>query len=243
MVGGGTGASERTLSRAGMAYRKVYLHPSGHASYYPGTAPMHIKLLFQPDGGRLLGAQIVGFDGVDKRLDVFATAILAGLTVYDLEHLELAYAPPFGSAKDPVNMAGFLGANLLRGDHMFWYAEEYPMRTNEGTLVDVRTALEYAEWHIPGAINIPLGELRQRSGEIPKDKPVFVYCRVGFRGYLAYRMLVQRGFDHVCNLAGGSLTFSSYHKTVYSTGEATYPFVAHAEDEIAEKQIASAHGD
>ncbi len=238
MVGGGTGASERSLNRSGMAYRKVYLHPSGHASYYPGTAPMHIKILFEPDGGRLLGAQVVGFDGVDKRLDVFATAIRAGLTVYDLEHLELAYAPPFGSAKDPVNMAGFLASNLLRGDHRFWYAEDYPMRTNEGTLVDVRTEIEYTEWHIPGAVNIPLGELRQRVGELPTHKPLFVYCRVGFRGYLAYRILVQRGFGHVCNLAGGSLTFSSYHRTVYSTGEATYPFVAHAEDEIAEKALA-----
>ncbi len=238
MVGGGTGASERILKRAGVVYRKVYLHPSGHASYYPGTAPMHIKVLFQLDGGRLLGAQVVGFDGVDKRLDVFATAIRAGLTVYDLEHLELAYAPPFGSAKDPVNMAGFLASNLLRGDHRFWYAEDYPMRTNEGTVLDVRTEVEYAEWHIPGAVNIPLGQLRQRLGEIPRDKPVFVYCRVGFRGYLAYRILVQRGFDYVSNLAGGGLTFSSYHRTVYSTGGATYPFVSHAEDEIAEQELA-----
>lgn len=243
MVGGGTGASERTLRRAGIVYRKVYLHPSGHASYYPGTAPMHIKVLFEPDDGRLLGAQIVGFDGVDKRLDVFATALRAGLTVYDLEHLELAYAPPFGSAKDPVNMAGFLASNLLRGDHRFWYAEDYPLRTNEGTLLDVRTELEYAEWHIPGAVNIPLGQLRQRLGEIPRDKPVFAYCRVGFRGYLAYRILVQRGFAHVCNLAGGGLTFSSYHRTVYSTGGATYPFVAHAEDEIAEQELALTQGE
>jgi rhodanese-related sulfurtransferase len=202
MVGGSTGASERTLTRVHMPYRKVYLHPSGHASYYPGTAPMHMKLLFHPDTGKVLGAQVV-------------------------------YAPPFGAAKDPVNMAGFLAANVLRGDQRCWYAEDYPEKTNAGTLVDVRTAAEYDEWHIPGAINLPLRELRARLDEIPPDKPVFVYCRVGFRGYLAYRALVQQGFAHVFNLAGGVLTFSSFHRTAHSTGEARYPFVAHAEDEMA----------
>jgi rhodanese-related sulfurtransferase len=238
MAGGATGASERTLRRVHMPYRKVYLHPSGHASYYPGSAPMHVKLLFHPDTGKILGAQIVGFDGVDKRLDVLATALRAGLTVYDLEQLELAYAPPFGAAKDPVNMAGFLAANMLRGAHRFWYAEDYPEKTNEGTLVDVRTAAEYDEWHIPGAINLPLQGLRARLDEIPHDKPVFVYCRVGFRGYLAYRALVQQGFAHVFNLAGGVLTFSSFHRTTHSTGGARYPFVAHAEDEMATQALA-----
>ncbi|NCC36799.1 MAG: pyridine nucleotide-disulfide oxidoreductase, partial [Chloroflexia bacterium] len=129
MTGGATGTSEKTLRRLGRAYRKVYLHPAGHASYYPGTAPMHVKLLFAPEDGRVLGAQIVGYDGVDKRLDVFATAIRAGMTVFDLERLELAYAPPYGSAKDPVNMAGFLAANLLRGDVAFWYPDEYEQQS------------------------------------------------------------------------------------------------------------------
>lgn len=220
-----------------MPYRKVYLHPSGHASYYPGTSAMHIKVLFHADDGRLLGAQVVGFDGVDKRIDVFATALRAEMTVFDLEHLELAYAPPFGSAKDPVNMAGFLGSNLLRGDHLMWYPEDYPEQTNLGTILDVRTEREYEEWHIPGALNVPLQELRDRIAEIPQNTPIFVYCRVGFRGYLAYRLLIQSGFDHVYNLSGGALTFSSFHPTVYSTGQPDYPFVAHAEDVMAEQVL------
>jgi NADPH-dependent 2,4-dienoyl-CoA reductase/sulfur reductase-like enzyme/rhodanese-related sulfurtransferase len=240
MVGGGTGASERQLRQANLPYHKVYLHPSGHATYYPGTAAMHIKVLFHADDGRLLGAQVVGFDGVDKRIDVFATALRAGLTVFDLEHLELAYAPPFGSAKDPVNMAGFLGSNLLRGDHLMWYPEDYPEKTNLGTILDVRTPKEYEEWHIPGALNIPLQELRDRISEIPQNTPIFVHCRVGFRGYLAYRILVQKGFDHVFNLSGGALTFSSFHPTVYSTGKPDYPFVAHAEDVMAEQVLTEA---
>jgi len=237
MVGGGTGASERQLKQVNLPYRKVYLHPSGHASYYPGTSAMHIKVLFHADDGRLLGAQVVGFDGVDKRIDVFATALRAEMTVFDLEHLELAYAPPFGSAKDPVNMAGFLGSNLLRGDHLMWYPEDYPEQTNLGTILDVRTEREYEEWHIPGALNVPLQELRDRIAEIPQNTPIFVYCRVGFRGYLAYRLLIQSGFDHVYNLSGGALTFSSFHPTVYSTGQPDYPFVAHAEDVMAEQVL------
>jgi rhodanese-related sulfurtransferase len=183
---------------------------------------------------------VVGFDGVDKRIDVFATALRAGMTVFDLEHLELAYAPPFGSAKDPANMAGFLGSNLLRGDHKMWYPEDYPEKTNLGTIVDVRTLPEYEEWNIPGSMHIPLTELRDRLDEIPQSAPVFVYCRVGFRGYLAYRLLIQKGFDHVFNLSGGLLTFSSFHTTVYSTGQADYPFISHAEDVIAERLLAEA---
>ncbi|NEQ43166.1 MAG: FAD-dependent oxidoreductase [Leptolyngbya sp. SIOISBB] len=238
MVGGSTGASERSLQRANIPYRKVYLHPASHASYYPASSTLHLKVLFSPDGGKLLGAQAIGFDGVDKRIDVLATALRAGMTVFDLEHLELSYAPPFGSAKAPVNMAGFLGANLLRGDHNFWYAEEYPEKTNLGCLIDVRTPAEYEEWHIPGAINIPLNTLRDRTVEIPTAQPLFVYCRVGFRGYLAYRILVQLGFEHTFNLAGGMLTFSSFYRTAYSTGQANYPAIAHAEDQVAEAIIA-----
>jgi len=238
MVGGGTGASERSLQRASIPYRKIYLHPSSHASYYPEASTLHLKVLFSPEGGKLLGAQAVGFDGVDKRIDVLATAIRAGMTVFDLEHLELSYAPPFGSAKDPVNMAGFLGANLLRGDHHFWYPDEYPEKTNLGTIIDVRTPKEYGEWHIPDAVNIPLNAIRDRLDEIPADRPLFVYCRVGFRGYLAYRILVQKGFEHTFNLAGGALTFSSFNRTAYSTGQADYPAVAHAEDQVAEAEIA-----
>jgi rhodanese-related sulfurtransferase len=198
---------------------------------------LHLKVLFSPEEGKLLGAQVVGFDGVDKRIDVLATAIRAGMTVFDLEHLELSYAPPFGSTKDPVNMAGFLASNLIRGDHRFWYAEDYPEKTNLGKVIDVRTSSEYAEWHVPGAINIPLNTLRDRLSEMPTTSPIFVYCRVGFRGYLAYRILVQRGFEHSFNLAGGLLTFGSFHPTVYSTGQAHYPEIAHAEDHVAEVML------
>ena len=225
MTAGATGASERTLTKAGIPFRKVYIHPSGHAGYYPGTAPMHVKLLFAPDTGRVLGAQAVGYDGVDKRLDVFATAIRAKLTVFDLESLELSYAPPYGSAKDPVNMAGFVGSNLLKKDLDLWYAEDYPEKTAAGVVVDVRGKQEYELWHIPGALNVPIGRLRKSLDAIPKDKPVFVYCKVGFRSYLAYRILRQKGFS-VSTLAGGLLTFCGYHGTALCTGERQPPEIA-----------------
>ncbi|MEN9934739.1 MAG: hypothetical protein RLZZ387_1318 [Chloroflexota bacterium] len=213
MTAAATGASEKTLKRLGTPYHKVYLHPSGHAGYYPGTAQMHLKLLFAPSDGRVLGAQVVGFDGVDKRVDVLATAIRAGLTVFDLEGLELAYAPPYGSAKDPVNMAGFVAANLLRGDVSFWYAEDYPAKAHGATIVDVRSPQEYADWHIPGALNIPLPELRQRLFELRESAaggPVLLYCMVGIRSYLAYRVLRQHGIEAV-TLAGGAKTFLGFH--------------------------------
>lgn len=235
MTGGGTGATEKTLKRKGIEYRKIYLHPSGHASYYPDTAPMHIKLLFTPDIGRILGAQIVGYDGVDKRIDVFATAIRAEMTTYDLETLELAYAPPFGAAKDPINMAGFIGCNLLKGDIEFWYAEDYEAIKSDGIIIDVRGTKEYEAWHIPGAINIPLGKLRTKLQELPKQKSIYLYCRVGFRSYLAHRVLVQSGFQNVRTLAGGSKTFCSFHQTPLCTGRPSIPFVAHAEEKLAER--------
>lgn len=245
MTGGCTGASEKVLQRVKMPYRKIYIHPSGHAGYYPGTAPMHLKLLFAPDDGRVLGAQIVGYDGVDKRLDVFATAIRAGMTVYDLEHLELAYAPPYGSAKDPVNMAGFVAANLLRGDVNFWYAEDYPEKTMSGTILDVRSKEEFAAWHMPEAINIPLGELRNdlaaRSINSDRHHPLFLYCRVGFRSYLAYRILRQSGYDNVATLAGGSKTFMSFNRTPQATGRPGIPFIAHEEEKMAAKPGALQH--
>ena len=239
MTGGGTGASEKTLKRKNMLYHKIYIHPSGHASYYPGTTSMHIKLLFAPVDGKILGAQIVGYDGVDKRIDVFATAIRAGMTVYDLEELELAYAPPYGSAKDPVNMAGFVASNFLKGDIDFWYAEEYPAAIQGGVVIDVRGATEYQAWHVPDAINIPLGQLRSQLDSLPHDKPIFLYCRVGFRSYLAHRILVQSGFNKVKTLAGGSKTFCSYHRTPLCTGRPGIPFVPHAEEKLAELVVGS----
>lgn len=237
MTGGGTGASEKTLKHKNMPYHKVYIHPTGHASYYPGTTSMQIKLLFTPTDGKILGAQIVGYDGVDKRIDIFATAIRAGMTVYDLEELELAYAPPYGSAKDPVNMAGFVAANFLKGDINFWYAEDYPAAIDGGMIIDVRGATEYQSWHVPNAINIPLGQLRSQLASLPDDKPIFLYCRVGFRSYLAHRILVQSGFNKVKTLAGGSKTFCSFHRTPLCTGRPGIPFVAHAEEKLAEQLV------
>jgi NADPH-dependent 2,4-dienoyl-CoA reductase/sulfur reductase-like enzyme/rhodanese-related sulfurtransferase len=245
MTGGCTGASEKTLRRANIPFQKIYIHPSGHAGYYPGTAPMHLKLLFAPDSGRILGAQVVGYDGVDKRLDVFATAIRAGMTVYDLEHLELAYAPPYGSAKDPINMAGFVASNLLRGDVNFWYAEEYPEKTAHGTIIDVRSEEEYAAWHMPEAINIPVGVLRSRVenllGNGDRNQPIFLYCRVGFRSYLAYRILSQAGYTNLATLAGGSKTFTCFHRTPLATGRPGVPFIAHEEEKMAAQPGALAH--
>jgi NADPH-dependent 2,4-dienoyl-CoA reductase/sulfur reductase-like enzyme/rhodanese-related sulfurtransferase len=218
MTAGGTGATEKSLTRANQPYLKVYLHPSGHAGYYPGTEAMAIKILFSPGDGRLIGAQVVGFDGVDKRIDVFATAIRSGLTVYHLEQLELAYAPPFGSAKDPVNMAGFVASNLLRGDVKAWYAEDFPEKTGGALILDVRGATEFKSGHIPGARNIPLGELRQRLGELPIDTPMRLYCKVGFRSYLAYRLLVQSGFKDVASLSGGITTYDAWHRSAGAEG-------------------------
>jgi NADPH-dependent 2,4-dienoyl-CoA reductase/sulfur reductase-like enzyme/rhodanese-related sulfurtransferase len=235
MTGGATGATEKTLKHQNINYRKVYLHPSGHASYYPGTAPMHIKLLFAPENGRILGAQIVGYDGVDKRIDVFATALRGNMTIHDLQMLELAYAPPYGSAKDPVNMAGFVASNLLKGDIEFWYAEDYPAVTEGSMIIDVRGTTEFEIWHIPEAINIPLGKLRRQLDKLPKNQPLFLYCRVGFRSYLAHRILVQSGFSKVKTLAGGSKTFCSFHRTPLCTGRPGIPFVPHAEEKLAEQ--------
>jgi NADPH-dependent 2,4-dienoyl-CoA reductase/sulfur reductase-like enzyme/peroxiredoxin family protein/rhodanese-related sulfurtransferase/TusA-related sulfurtransferase len=210
MVAGATGASEKQLQAAGLPYQTVQTHPHGHAGYYPGTAMMDVKLLFSPEGA-ILGAQISGFDGVDKRLDVLATAIRAGMTVYDLEHVELAYAPPFGSAKDPVNMAGFMASNVLRGDLELWYAKDWPAAVEGTDVVDVRGPEEFEIWHLPGARNVPLKDLRTACADWDKGAPIRLYCAVGFRSYLAYRALVQRGFTDVRTLSGGMTTFRAYH--------------------------------
>ncbi len=203
-----TGASEKVLKRSKRSYRKVYVHPTNHAGYYPGAQTMTLKLLFDPETGKVLGAQAVGGDGVDKRIDVLAVAIQAGMTVFDLEEMELAYSPQYGSAKDPINMAGFVAGGLLRGDHpqvdveavLAAPAGESPY------LVDVRTTQEFTAGHIPGAINVPVDDLRTRLGELSRDRQIAVYCQVGQRGYLATRILQQAGFN-AANVGGGYKTY------------------------------------
>ena len=209
MTGAMTGASEKTLRRLGTAFRKVYVHPAHHAGYYPGAEGMTLKVLFDPTSGKLLGAQGVGGAGVDKRVDVLAVAIQAGMTVFDLEEMELCYAPQFGSAKDPVNMAGFVAGGLLRGDHPQTDWEAVAGFANKPLLLDVRTPTEYAAGHIPDAVNIPVDELRSRLSEVPRDWPVVAYCQLGQRGYLATRILMQAGFE-VSNLGGGYKTYSLF---------------------------------
>jgi NADPH-dependent 2,4-dienoyl-CoA reductase/sulfur reductase-like enzyme/rhodanese-related sulfurtransferase len=197
-----TGLSEAALRRKGMAFQRIYVHPADHATYYPGAQAIALKLLFEPGTGRILGAQAVGRAGVDKRVDVLAVAMRAGMTVYDLEHLELCYAPPYGSAKDVINMAGFVAANVLRGDVALWEPEELAARSAEALLVDVRTFQENARGTIPGAVCAPVDELRDRLDQLPRDKELLVFCQVGLRGYVAARLLAQHGFK-VRNLAGG----------------------------------------
>ena len=196
-----TGRSEKSLAALGRPFRKIYVHPADHASYYPGAHPISLKLLFDPADGRILGAQAVGVAGVDKRIDVLAMAMRGGLTVYDLEDAELCYAPPYGSAKDAVNMAGFAAANVLRGDVGLWEPEELPAAADQ-VLLDVRTVAEFAAGTLPGATLVPVDELRSRLGELDPAKEYLVFCQVGLRGYLAARILSQRGF-RVRNLSGG----------------------------------------
>lgn len=201
-----TGASEKTLVRLGRPFRKVYVHAADHATYYPGAKPITLKLLFDPADGRILGAQAVGLAGVDKRMDVLAVALRAGLSVFDLEDLELSYAPPYGSAKDPVNMAGFVAANILRGDVSTWELEELAT-SGEALLLDVRMPVEFTQGSIPGAVNLPLDDLRGRLAELPQDRELRIFCQVGLRGYVACRMLTQLGY-RCRNLSGGYRIYS-----------------------------------
>jgi NADPH-dependent 2,4-dienoyl-CoA reductase/sulfur reductase-like enzyme/rhodanese-related sulfurtransferase len=199
-----TGMSEKALVRERMPYQRIYVHPLNHAGYYPGAERMHLKLLFEPGSGRVLGAMAVGGAGVDKRIDVIAMAIQSGMTVFDLEEVELCYAPQFGSAKDAVNMAGFVAAGTLRGDHPQIEIDAIMTlpETDRPLLVDVRNPGEVAKGAIPGAINIPLGQLRDRLGDLPNDRHIACYCQVGQRGYVATRVLLQRGFQ-AANVDGG----------------------------------------
>ncbi|MFC5703128.1 DsrE/DsrF/DrsH-like family protein [Cohnella faecalis] len=204
-----TGSNEKTLRKLGIPFETIHIHPNSHAGYYPGAASIALKLLFDPSTGAILGAQAVGSEGVDKRLDVIATAIRAGLRAQDLADLELSYAPPYSSAKDPVNMAGYVASNVMEGlvRTMQWH-EVDGFVAEGGLLIDVRDAVERDFGYIPGSVNIPVNDLRERLGELPKDKELVVSCQVGLRGYIAARMLAQHGF-RVRNVDGGYKTYSA----------------------------------
>jgi NADPH-dependent 2,4-dienoyl-CoA reductase/sulfur reductase-like enzyme/rhodanese-related sulfurtransferase len=200
-----TGASEKTLKRLGdKDYEKIYLYPNSHAGYYPGARPIAMKVLFRKSDGRLLGAQALGEDMVDKRISSLAIALQMGATIYDLEEVEMCYAPPFGSAKDPVNFAGMVAADILRDDMPICHWDA----VGKGYILDVREPVELAVENVPGAVNIPLGQLRARLGELPRDREILVVCRSGQRAYSATRVLLQNGFK-ARNVSGGML--SRYH--------------------------------
>lgn len=205
-----TGASSKLLNRENIAHLSSFTHGNSHAGYYPNALPLSIKINFSPVDGKLLGAQIVGFDGVDKRIDLFAQVIKKGGTIYDLMEIEHAYAPPYSSAKDPVNMAGFVAENILKNKvKVIQWRELDKLSKDEIFLIDVRTTGEFEFAYIEGAINIPVDDLRSRLSEIPKNKKIILYCAVGLRGYLASRILHQHGYTDVYNLSGGYKTYSS----------------------------------
>ncbi|WP_428244065.1 FAD-dependent oxidoreductase [Gynuella sp.] len=205
-----TGSNEKALRRRGARYEKIYVHGADHATYYPGAKTIAFKLLFDPNDGRILGAQAVGEKGVDKRIDVMATMIRAGMTVFDMEEAELCYAPPFGSAKDVINQAGFVASNVIRGDHLICQPGELMDNAQDMLILDVRNADEVSACgEIEHAVNIPLPTLRQQLDQLPKDRTIVVYCAVGLRGYVAYRMLCQHGFK-VKNLTGGYRSYQMF---------------------------------
>ena len=210
-----TGASQATLRRAGIEHEVVHIHPGDHAGYYPGSEQVHLVASFAPDG-TLLGAQGVGHRGVDKRIDILATAIRAGMTADDLAELELAYAPPYGSAKDPVNMLGFVAQNVLDDTMPQWQAQDLEHAMADTLILDVRSRSEFAEGHLAGALNIPHLELRGRLGEVAASaggRPISVHCASGVRSYLATRVLLSEGFD-ARNLSGGWLTLAAVHRNL-----------------------------
>ncbi len=206
-----TGANRAALDAAGIEYRTLHLHPGQHAGYFPGTSTLHMVVHIAPGDGRVLGAQVVGEDGADKRADVLATAIRAGMTVDDLVDLDLSYSPPYGSAKDPVTMAGFLGQNVVDGTLRLWYPEEIEQVVENALVLDVRTVGEFARGHLTGALNVPHTELRERLDEVraaAAGRPVRAMCHSGWRSYLAHRVLAAHGFDSA-SLSGGMETLAA----------------------------------
>jgi rhodanese-related sulfurtransferase len=208
-----------TVATAGMASKHLKAaninhivstnHAGSHAAYFPGSSRMAIQIVFSPDTGRLLGAQIAGYEGVDKRIDIMSSYIQQGGSIHDLAEFEHAYAPPYSSAKDPVNMAGFVAENILADRLKVFYWDELAGLMPESLLMDVRNPDEFSAGFIPGAINIPLDDIRERLQEIPAHKKILIYCEAGLRGYLAQRILKQHGFDLVSNLSGGYVSWKA----------------------------------
>ncbi len=208
MTAGATGMASKHLKAANIPHLVSTTHSNSHAGYYPGGQQLSIQITFSPEGGKLYGAQVVGFEGTDKRLDVLASIIKDGGTIYDLMEFEHAYAPPYSSAKDPINMAGFVADNLLSKKLHIIYWDEVAAIGKEDLLIDVRTPVEFEAGTIPGAINLPVDDLRSRLQELPKDKNIYIFCQIGLRGYLAQRILLQNGFERVKNISGGYNTYS-----------------------------------
>ena len=207
---GATGVSAKVLRKAGIPFISSIIHSSSHAGYYPDALPLTIKIVFSPTGGKLLGAQIVGFDGVDKRTDMLAHILKHGESIYDMQEIEHAYAPPFSSAKDPVNVAGLVAENILSGIAKIVHWDDIRnLNMQDTVLLDVRTPDEYALGSIEGSLNISVDELRSRLSEIPKDKKIIIFCGTGHRSYFAYRILAQSGFNDIYNLSGGYITYES----------------------------------
>lgn len=204
-----TGNNEKTLREMNIPYKAIHIHPASHAGYYPGATQISFKMLFDPKTGKILGAQGVGKEGIDKRIDLIANSIKAGFTVYDLQDTEVCYAPPYNSAKDPVNLMGYYGANIIENivDNTQWY-EIDDLVKNDEYILDVREEYEVSNGSIPNVINIPLGQIRNRLNEIPKDKKIYVCCQVGLRGYIACTILNQYGYN-TSNIDGGYKTYSS----------------------------------
>jgi NADPH-dependent 2,4-dienoyl-CoA reductase/sulfur reductase-like enzyme len=219
-----TGINEKQAKDLGIPYDKVYTYSAAHATYYPGGRNMSVKTLFDPETGRVLGAQIVGYEGVEKRVDVIATAIHGHMTVRDLEELDLTYAPPFSSAKDPVNYAGFVACNILDGrvKQCFWDEIDDLAKNDDCFLVDVRKPVEFDLGNIKGSVNIPVDDLRKRIGEIPKDKKIVLICHSALRSYIAARILEQKGYE-CCHLAGGYRLYASVMKDSAAGSPSDYP--------------------
>ena len=197
------GTASKHLAKAGIKHLVSTTHSGSHAGYYPGAKQMSIQIAFAPEDGTLLNAQIVGYDGVDKRIDTLSSAIARGSSIYELTEFEHAYAPPFSSAKDPINMAGFVAENILQGRLSVFYWNELDRVNPEDILLDVRTQKEFESGHIDNAVNIPVDEIRARLNELDTSKTIYIYCQAGLRGYLAQRILKQNEFDKVFNLSGG----------------------------------------